>query len=151
MQADLEQFGAEDGEEVEEEEVEEDDDDLNDEEEDGESEEDDFDDEDEETEDEEVAVPIDWTPPDCLQNKSYKIGLTQIAESIAGQLGGKLPVLVAQSRFERQSLQSWLPSSLQKKCAPASAFLMGLVTKCDLIFCEVNKTSLDKKKGLLSR
>lgn len=112
----------------------------------------DEDDKDEEEGLEGETIPIDWTPPDCHQNPNYKLGLIKISESIAGRLGGKLPVLVAQSRLDnRPSPQNWLPSSLQKRCAPASAFLQGLVTKCDKIFRETNKTSLDKKKGLLSR
>jgi hypothetical protein len=100
----------------------------------------------------EEVVPIDWTATDSPLTGNYKIGIRQVAESVAGQLGGKIPVLVAQRRFERREIPpSWLPTSLQKKCAPASAFLMGLITKCDKIFRDTNKASLDKNKGLIAR
>lgn len=124
----------------------------NDEDETLESEEEEVDDEEEGPQNE--VIPIDWTPPDCPKNPNYKIGLRQLSESIAGRLGGKMPVLVAQAQRrldKRQSIEVWLPSSLQKKCAPASAFLQSLVSQCDKIFRETNKTSLDKRKGLLAR
>lgn len=115
-------------------------------------------DEEEDVEDEDYisAIPIDWSPPDSPANVSnYKVALRQIAESIAGQLGEKMPVFIAQNKSggmsSEKSQQDWLPSSLQKKCAPASSFLIKLVSDCDMIFLEINKNNLDKKKGLLLR
>lgn len=99
-----------------------------------------------------TAIPVDWSPADSPHNKDYKTGLLQVADCIAGQLGGNLPELVSHSRSDRvQKMQDWLPLSLKKKCAPASPFLVKLVTKCDEIFRELNKNTISKEKGILAR
>lgn len=98
------------------------------------------------------AIPTDWSPPDSPENPDYKIGFSHIAESIAGKLGGKLPMLIdQQNRPRQQVIPNWIPKSMKKKCAPASSYLSNLLRKCDKIFREVNKNSLDKKKGILAR
>jgi hypothetical protein len=108
--------------------------------------------EEEEVEEFLLQIPIDWSLPDDPSNPDYKAGLQLLAESIAGQLGDKIPALVGQGLLSGgESVPSWLPQSLHKNCAPASAFLQGLLKKCDQVFLEFNKNSVDKEEGLISR
>jgi hypothetical protein len=99
-----------------------------------------------------VKVPVDWSPPDDFHKDGYEVGLQQVAEAVAGELGSKFPVLVAPHRPTRRlDVPSWLPVGLHKKSAPATAFLMDLVKRGDKIFRQTNKSNLSIKAGIIER
>lgn len=97
-------------------------------------------------------IPVDWSPPDDTQQDGYDVALKQVAEAVAGQLGSKFPVLVGPHRPKRSpGIPSWLPVGLMKKSAPATAFLIDLVVRGDVIFREINKNNVSKRPGIIAR
>lgn len=99
-----------------------------------------------------TRIPVDWSPPDDSQQAGYNIALRQVAEEVAGQLGSKFPVLVGPHRPKRRpDVPTWLPVSLLKKSAPASAFLTDLISRGDIIFREINKNNVSRKANIIER